>query len=61
MYQRFMFYDKVGKEVVQSIFYKDVRLFMQALVEASFTRDMGDVFIEKNGKWHPIDYYNDVR
>ena len=61
MYTKFMYYDKLGRPIEQEIFYKDVKSFIQALAEASFTRDMGDVFIEKDGEWHLIDYYNDVR
>lgn len=61
LYTKFTFKDYQGKDKVYEIHKRDLKTFKINLLEASFVKDIGPVYVfnEEEQEWHELDYYND--
>lgn len=57
---RFKHIDKHGREIVQSVERRDAADFMVVLCEQARVRDFGPMWMEVDGEWQLIDYYNGI-
>lgn len=59
-YIKIKFTDKQGREIIREIDRRDYRHLITCIAEEARWRDIGPLYIERDGDWEELDYYNDI-